>query len=36
MIAETRTEIESRASLKASDPLAIRESDFTVLPFFLT
>ena len=36
IIAEIKTEIDNIASLKASDPLATSESEFTSLPFFLT
>jgi hypothetical protein len=35
-MADARTEIESIASLKASLPLATKESEYTSLPFFLT
>jgi len=36
IIAEIATEIERSASLNASEPLAINESELTSFPFFLT
>ena len=33
---DANTDMDSMASLKASDPLATKESEFTSFPFFFT
>ena len=36
MIADDKTDIDNIASINASDPLAIKESEFASFPFLLT